>query len=63
MPGRSTPDPDMFQQLPISENRQQQSYALINQNRTLDSEYMLQESVQTTWAFQVHYEIYAILKK
>lgn len=38
--GRSTPDPDMFQQLPINESRQQQSYALITQNKTVDSEYM-----------------------
>lgn len=36
--GRSTPDPDMFQQLPINENRQQQSYALISRNKTMDSE-------------------------
>lgn len=34
--GRSTPDPDMFQQLPINENRQQQSYALIAQNKAVD---------------------------
>lgn len=34
--GRSTPDPDMFQQLPINESRQQQSYALITRNKTLD---------------------------
>ncbi|XP_032665613.1 motile sperm domain-containing protein 1-like isoform X2 [Odontomachus brunneus] len=35
--GRSTPDPDMFHQLPINETtRQQQSYALISQNRTVD---------------------------
>ncbi|KAG7213533.1 hypothetical protein KM043_002794 [Ampulex compressa] len=34
--GRSTPDPEMFQQLPINENRQQQSYALIAQNKTID---------------------------
>jgi len=36
--GRSTPDPDMFQQLPINENRQQQSYTLITRNKTMDSE-------------------------
>lgn len=36
--GRSTPDPDMFQQLPINESRQQQSYTLITQNKTMDSE-------------------------
>lgn len=35
--GRSTPDPDMFQQLPINESRQQQSYALISRNKTMDS--------------------------
>ncbi|XP_029175148.1 motile sperm domain-containing protein 1-like isoform X3 [Nylanderia fulva] len=34
--GRSTPDPDMFQQLPINENRQQQSYALISRNKTME---------------------------
>ncbi|XP_029047022.1 motile sperm domain-containing protein 1 isoform X2 [Osmia lignaria lignaria] len=34
--GRSTPDPEMFQQLPINESRQQQSYALIAQNKTID---------------------------
>ncbi|XP_076239911.1 motile sperm domain-containing protein 1 isoform X2 [Calliopsis andreniformis] len=34
--GRSTPDPEMFQQLPINETRQQQSYALIAQNKTID---------------------------
>ncbi|XP_012339172.1 motile sperm domain-containing protein 1 isoform X3 [Apis florea] len=34
--GRSTPDPEMFQQLPINENRQQQSYALIAQNKAID---------------------------
>ncbi|XP_076673253.1 motile sperm domain-containing protein 1 isoform X1 [Andrena cerasifolii] len=34
--GRSTPDPEMFQQLPINENRQQQSYALLAQNKTID---------------------------
>ncbi|XP_054003036.1 motile sperm domain-containing protein 1-like isoform X1 [Hylaeus anthracinus] len=34
--GRATPDPDMFQQLPINENRQQQSYALIAQNKAID---------------------------
>ncbi|KAL2715609.1 motile sperm domain-containing protein 1-like isoform X1 [Vespula squamosa] len=35
--GRATPDPEMFQQLPINETRQQQSYALITQNRTIDN--------------------------
>ncbi|XP_012231830.1 motile sperm domain-containing protein 1-like [Linepithema humile] len=34
--GRSTPDPDMFQQLPINESRQQQSYTLISRNKTMD---------------------------
>ncbi|XP_076173681.1 motile sperm domain-containing protein 1 isoform X2 [Ptiloglossa arizonensis] len=34
--GRSTPDPEMFQQLPINEHRQQQSYALIAQNKAID---------------------------
>lgn len=34
--GRSTPDPEMFQQLPINETRQQQSYALLAQNKTID---------------------------
>lgn len=34
--GRSTPDPEMFQQLPINESRQQQSYALIAQNKAID---------------------------
>ncbi|XP_043516261.1 motile sperm domain-containing protein 1-like isoform X2 [Frieseomelitta varia] len=34
--GRSTPDPEMFQQLPINETRQQQSYALITQNKAID---------------------------
>lgn len=34
--GRSTPDPDMFQQLPTNEHREQQSYALIAQNKTID---------------------------
>ncbi|XP_076629464.1 motile sperm domain-containing protein 1 [Colletes latitarsis] len=34
--GRSTPDPEMFQQLPINESRQQQSYALLTQNKTID---------------------------
>lgn len=34
--GRATPDPEMFQQLPINETRQQQSYALITHNRTID---------------------------
>lgn len=33
---RSTPDPDMFQQLPINENRQQQSYELISRNKTME---------------------------
>ena len=35
--GRMTPDPDVFQQLPINENRQQESYALIGRNKTIDS--------------------------
>ncbi|KAG5328703.1 MSPD1 protein, partial [Acromyrmex charruanus] len=35
--GRTTPDPDVFQQLPINENRQQESYALIGRNKTVDS--------------------------
>ncbi|XP_018045175.1 PREDICTED: motile sperm domain-containing protein 1-like isoform X2 [Atta colombica] len=34
--GRMTPDPDVFQQLPINENRQQESYALIGRNKTVD---------------------------
>ncbi|XP_015431738.1 PREDICTED: motile sperm domain-containing protein 1-like isoform X2 [Dufourea novaeangliae] len=34
--GRSTPDPEMFQQLPVNENRQQQSYPLIDQNKAID---------------------------
>ncbi|XP_077269174.1 motile sperm domain-containing protein 1 isoform X1 [Temnothorax americanus] len=34
--GRATPDPDMFQQLPINETRQQESYALISRNKTMD---------------------------
>lgn len=29
----------MFQQLPINENRQQQSYALIAQNKAIDSKF------------------------
>ncbi|KAK1134830.1 hypothetical protein K0M31_007599 [Melipona bicolor] len=33
---RSTPDPEMFQQLPINETRQQQSYALVAQNKAID---------------------------
>lgn len=33
---RSTPDPEIFQQLPISESRQQQSYALTAQNKAVD---------------------------
>ncbi|KYM86244.1 Motile sperm domain-containing protein 1 [Atta colombica] len=35
--GRMTPDPDVFQQLPINENRQQESYALIGRNKTVDT--------------------------
>lgn len=35
--GRGTPDPDMFQQLPVNETRQQESYALISRNKTIDS--------------------------
>ncbi|KAG5322943.1 MSPD1 protein, partial [Pseudoatta argentina] len=35
--GRTTPDPDVFQQLPINENRQQESYALIGRNKTVDT--------------------------
>lgn len=35
--GRGTPDPDMFQQLPVNETRQQESYALISRNKTMDS--------------------------
>lgn len=31
--GRSTPDPDMFQQLPLNESRQQQSYTLITRDK------------------------------
>lgn len=31
----------MFQQLPINENRQQQSYALIAQNKAIDSKFNL----------------------
>lgn len=42
--GRSTPDPDMFQQLPINESRQQQSYALISRNKTMDSKYVIREN-------------------
>ncbi|XP_034937918.1 motile sperm domain-containing protein 1-like isoform X3 [Chelonus insularis] len=34
--GRGTPDPDMFQQLPINENKQQRSYSLPPQVRTID---------------------------
>jgi len=36
--GRATPDPDVFQQLPISinETRQQESYALISRNKTME---------------------------
>ncbi|XP_076379356.1 motile sperm domain-containing protein 3 isoform X2 [Megalopta genalis] len=34
--GRSTPDPEMFQQLPINETIQQQSYALLAQNKAID---------------------------
>ncbi|XP_018356493.1 PREDICTED: motile sperm domain-containing protein 1-like [Trachymyrmex septentrionalis] len=34
--GRTTPDPDVFQQLPINENRPQESYALISRNKTVD---------------------------
>lgn len=35
--GRSTPDPDMFHQLPINESRQQQSYnTFMSQNRAVD---------------------------
>ncbi|XP_018394632.1 PREDICTED: motile sperm domain-containing protein 1-like isoform X2 [Cyphomyrmex costatus] len=34
--GRTTPDPDVFQQLPINENRQQESYALISRNKTVE---------------------------
>lgn len=34
--GRGTPDPDMFQQLPVNETRQQESYALISRNKTID---------------------------
>ncbi|XP_012271149.1 motile sperm domain-containing protein 1 isoform X2 [Orussus abietinus] len=36
--GRGTPDPDSFQQFPANEQRQQQSYALIAQNRTIERE-------------------------
>lgn len=32
----------MFQQLPINENRQQQSYALIAQNKAIDSKFYKQ---------------------
>ncbi|KAL0112186.1 hypothetical protein PUN28_011928 [Cardiocondyla obscurior] len=32
--GRATPDPDMFQQLPTNETRQQESYAIISRNKT-----------------------------
>lgn len=34
--GRGTPDPDVFQQLPINETKQQESYALISRNKTMD---------------------------
>ncbi|XP_043495905.1 motile sperm domain-containing protein 1-like isoform X2 [Polistes fuscatus] len=34
---RATPDPETFQQLPINGARQQQSYSLITQNRTINS--------------------------
>ncbi|XP_011173500.1 motile sperm domain-containing protein 1 isoform X1 [Solenopsis invicta] len=34
--GRATPDPDIFQQLPINENKQQETYALISRNKTMD---------------------------
>lgn len=34
--GRATPDQDVFQQLPINENRQQESYAPISRNKTVD---------------------------
>ncbi|XP_015589431.1 motile sperm domain-containing protein 1 isoform X1 [Cephus cinctus] len=34
--GRATPDHEMFQQLPTNENRQQQSYTLLAQNRAVD---------------------------
>ena len=39
--GRGTPDPDMFEQLPTSGSKPQQSYVLAAQNRTLDSENLL----------------------
>lgn len=34
--GRVTPDPDMFQQLPINETRQQESYAIISRNKMME---------------------------
>ncbi|KAI4499364.1 hypothetical protein M0802_005624 [Mischocyttarus mexicanus] len=34
---RATPDPETFQQLPINGARQQQSYSLITQNRTINN--------------------------
>ncbi|KAK0182299.1 hypothetical protein PV327_000451 [Microctonus hyperodae] len=34
--GRGTPDPDMFQQLPNNEDKQQKSYSLAAQTRTMD---------------------------
>lgn len=39
--GRSTPDPDMFQQLPLNESRQQQSYTLITRDKITESKYIL----------------------
>ena len=38
--GRGTPDPDMFQQLPSESKKQQPSYALISQNKTIDSKFI-----------------------
>ncbi|XP_012529642.1 motile sperm domain-containing protein 1 [Monomorium pharaonis] len=34
--GRATPDPDIFQQLPVNENRQQEPYAIISRNKAID---------------------------
>ncbi|CAD6236426.1 GSCOCG00008176001-RA-CDS [Cotesia congregata] len=35
-PGRRTPDPEMFQQLPLNETRQQRNYSLASQARTIE---------------------------
>ncbi|OAD56208.1 Motile sperm domain-containing protein 1 [Eufriesea mexicana] len=56
--GRSTPDPEMFQQLPINENRQQQSYALIAQNKAIDITSIFTHTKYTLKSIKLHYNLF-----